>query len=65
MEYKKEDLNKLESIEDDYINNSLPDDNCDEFNEILSGDDLELLTIFTPTELETCNLSSFLNQSTD
>ena len=46
MEYKKEDLNGLEKMEDDYINNPIKDDNCDPFSEMVNADDLELLTIF-------------------
>ena len=46
MIFKKEDLDKLKKAEDDYINNSLADDNCDQsFSEVISEDDLWLLTI--------------------
>ena len=46
MEFRKEDLDKLKKAEDDFINNSLPDDNCDHsFSEVIPKDDLWLLAI--------------------
>jgi len=45
MEYKKEDLNHLARIENDYINNSLPDDNADSFSEVVTREDEWLLDV--------------------